>query len=500
MLGERLAPGSIYRMLAEHGHHLFGDDYFADLFTDSRRGRPTIPARTVATVMVLQSFEGLSDQEAVDRLSFDLRWQAAAGLPAASTSFHPTVLTGMRNRLRASDRERRLFEDSVAIAKATGVVGRRVRVLDSTPLFDSVATQDTVTQLRAAIRGVLREAPKEVAFKVRSALQRDDDYASAGKPPCDWDDPAAREALVDALVKDANAVLGALEEVDLPPDARQAAELLAVVAGQDVCQREDGTFAIARGVARDRVISTVDPQARHGHKSRARTFDGYKAHIALDPDSEIITAVTATPANTADREVIDSLIEDEHGEQEQPVIVGDSAYADGATLARIAAAGREILSKVPPVRNPNGFSKDSFAIDLDAQTVTCPAGNATSILTTRSGARASFAPWCGSCPLRPACTKSRRGRVVTIHANEDVLQAAKLRQKQAAWQQTYRQTRPTVERKFAHFTRRLWGGRKARCRGLRRIATDVDTRAGVLNLARMAVLGLRWEPNGWATG
>lgn len=481
---------------------MFGDDYFADCFTDSRRGRPTIPARTIATVMLLQSFEGLSDAEATDRLAFDLRWQAAAGLTAACGSFHPTVLVGMRNRLRRSVRPRRLFEDTVSIAKRAGVVSRKVRVLDSTPLLDAVATQDTVTQLRASIRSLLRIAPAALAQSIREALRRDDDYASPGKPPCDWDDPAAREALVDSLVRDALAALGAIEGAALAPDAAQAAESLAVVAGQDVEQRKDGRFAILRGVARDGVISTVDPQARHGHKSRNRRFDGYKTHIAIDPDSEIITATATTPANTQDRDVIAELIAEEltNDQTDQPLIVGDSAYADGATLTRMEESNREIMTKVPVVRNAKGFSKDLFVIDTEAGTVRCPAGRVAPIIPTRGGGRASFVPHCSSCPLRADCTTSRRGRVVSIHLHEEALQAAKGRQRDPAWQQTYRATRPVVERKISHFARRPWGGRKARCRGLKRIATDVDTRAGVLNLARLAVLRLRWSPLGWTAG
>jgi hypothetical protein len=145
LLGEELTPGGVYRLLAEHGDQLFGDDYFADLFTCSRLGRPTVAARVVATVLLLQAFEGLSDREACDRLAFDLRWKAAAGLAVGSGSFHPTVLVGMRNRLRGSDRPRRLLEDVNATARAAGLLTGRRRVLDSTPLLDAVATQDTVT-------------------------------------------------------------------------------------------------------------------------------------------------------------------------------------------------------------------------------------------------------------------------------------------------------------------------------------------------------------------
>jgi len=299
LLGEQLAVGGVYRLLAEHGDALFGDGYFADLFKRSPLGRPTVPARMVATVMLLQAQEGLSDREACDRLAFDLRWKAAAGLAVSDSSFHPTVLVGMRNRLRASERPRRLFEDVNATARQAGLLRGRRRVLDSTPLYDSVATQDTVIQLRAAIRKLLAAADRDapaLAVSVRAGLARDDDYASLGKPPCDWDDPAAREVLVDALVRDAHAALAVLHGHELTGPLAEAAELLALVAGQDVEAGEDGVFRIARRVARDRVISTVDTEARHGHKSRARRFDGYKTHLGVDPDDELITNVAVTPA------------------------------------------------------------------------------------------------------------------------------------------------------------------------------------------------------------
>ena len=102
LLGDRLREGSLYRLLADHGQTMFPDGYFADLYTGSVKGRPTVAARVVATVMLLQAFEGLSDREACDRLEVDLRWQAAAGVDAGYRAFHPTVLVGMRNKLRPS--------------------------------------------------------------------------------------------------------------------------------------------------------------------------------------------------------------------------------------------------------------------------------------------------------------------------------------------------------------------------------------------------------------
>lgn len=236
--------------------------------------------------------------------------------------------------------------------------------------------------------------------------------------------------------------------------------------------------------------------------------------MAIDPVDEIITEVVATPANIPDREVVDELIRDltdeiaaagtdsadpAQGQPARPTVVGDCAYADAATRTRLKAAGVEVVAKVPPARNSRGgFTKDQFSIDVDAGTVTCPAEHTVAIRPARrGGGRAVFASYCTGCPLRAECTTARAGRVVTIHPHEAVLQQAKAEQRGSDWQARYRAARPVVERKIAHFTRRLWGGRKARCRGTDRVNTDVQTRAGVLNLARLAALGLTRAPQGW---
>ena len=330
-------------------------------------------------------------------------------------------------------------------------------------------------------------------------LRRDDDYAGPGKPPCDWDDPAAREALVDELVRDALAALGALDGQPLPPGALGAADVLALVAGQDVDEGDDGTFRIARKVARDRVISTVDTQARHGRKSRNRRFDGYKAHLSVDPDSELIDEVAGTAANAPDRDAASELLADHAGRDDKPEVLGDSAYGDAATRDGLESQGFTVTARCPPARNANGrFPKDRFAVNLDHATVTCPAGQTAVIVpSARGGGRASFRPWCATCPLRAACTASRRGRTIAIHPHEAVLQRARAAQRDPAWQQHYRADRPVVERKISHFTHRGWGGRRARTRGLARITTDLVTRAGALNWARLAVLGLRYNQTGW---
>ncbi|HTW97897.1 MAG TPA: IS1182 family transposase [Acidimicrobiales bacterium] len=501
LLGDRLS--GLYRFLADHGSVLFPDQYFADCYSCSVLGRPTVPARVMATTMLLQSHEGLSDREACDRLGCDLRWQAAAGVECGYVAFDPTSLVGMRNRLRASGRPRRLFEDTKAMAREAGVLADRARVVDSTPLYDAVATQDTVTQLRSAIRKLLRLlGPAELASRVRQALIRDDDYESPGKPPCDWEDPAARDELVDGLVSDVNAALGVLQGEELTGALRDAAELLAILAGQDVEQAEDGRFRIAERVAKDRVISTVDTEARHGHKSHNRQFDGFKSHLLVDPDSELIDEVAVTPANVSDREAIDDLLASFDDEPEKPIVFGDSAYADGDTLHRLEDKGYAVMARVPPATQRDGrYSKDDFRIDLQAGEVTCPAGATVAIRFCNEGSGiAGFGDLCASCPLQSRCTTAKTGRTITIHRHEQILRQHKADQQNEEWKQQYSGTRPKVERKIAHFVHKPWGGRRARTRGAARVLTDVVTRAAVANFARLGVLGVRWDGAVWARG
>ncbi len=515
---ERVAPGSIYGILHRECFRLFPDEMFADLFDEV--GRRSVPPMIVAVVMVLQRIEGCSDREAADRFTFDARWKyAAGGLDFDYPGFVHTVLVDMRARLARSAKPDRIFEVTLAGARAAGLVGRR-RVLDSTPLYDAVATMDTVTLVRSAIRGVLKAAGSDLGGELRAVLRRDDDYAAGGKPACDYDDPAAREELVDALARDAHALLTALDGHELGPVLAQAAALLASVTGQDLEQDAAGVFRIARRVAPDRVISTVDPQARHGHKTSARGFDGYKGHIATDPDSEIITASAATPGNSGDAEVAEGLLADLlPGDQDsvpgqdsgqagapaagegQPAVYGDAAYGSGELIGRLDGAGvYNGIKCQPPPAVKGCFPKDRFTIDLDGKTVTCPAGVTVPIrpATGRHAGTARFAAACRTCPLAAQCTSAKEGRTITIGPHEARLAAARTRQQDPAWKADYRATRPKVERKIGHLMRRRHGGRRARVRGLRKVAADFALLAAAANLARLAVLGVAYRNGTWA--
>jgi hypothetical protein len=524
----RVAPDSIYGILHRECFGLFPDEMFADLF--DQVGRRSVPPMIVAVVMVLQRIEGLSDREAVDRFAFDARWKyAAGGLDFDYPGFAHTVLVDMRARLARSGRPARIFEVTLGAARAAGLAGRR-RVLDSTPLYDAVATMDTVTLVRSAIRGLLKAAGSELAGELRGVLARDDDYAAAGKPACEWDDAAAREELVDALARDAGALLRVLDGREPGPAVTEAAALLAAVTGQDLEEGPGGVFRIARRVAPDRVISTVDPQARHGHKTSARGFDGYKGHIAVDPDAEIITATAVTPGNSGDAEAAAGLLADllpggqdataggtagdaggpgagpgtaggDDQDGGRPAVYGDAAYGSGELISQLDDAGIGNGIKCQPPASVTGhFPKDRFDVDLETGTVTCPAGVTAPIRPSghkRHAATAQFGTACRACPLAARCTKSRAGRTITIGPHEAALAAARLRQKDPAWKADYTATRPKVERKIGHLMRRRHGGRRARVRGQARIAADFALLAAAVNLARLARLGLARHSGTW---
>jgi hypothetical protein len=486
---ERLSESSLYRLLAERGAALFPDEMFEDLFDDV--GRRSVAPRIVATVMVLQRFEGLSDREAVDRFAFDLRWKYAATVTMDTSSFVHTVLVDMRARLRNSETPNRIFEKTLELARSMGLVGRK-RVMDSTALYDAVATQDTVTMIRAAIRALLKVAHPTLAAEIRSVLCRDDDYATPGKPACEWDDVTAREALIDALATDGYAAILLLDKRAMEEPVRQAVQLLATVLGQDLETLADDRFAIARRVTPDRVISVVDPEARHGHKTAARGFDGYKGHLAIDPDSEIIVATEVTAGNAGDATAVAALLHDvlepSSSNAFEVQAFGDASYGTADVVERLEAAGIVPNVKVqPPSAREGMFSQDDFAIDLDKNTVTCPAGALVELRRKSDGeGHADFGRRCADCALRPLCTQSQHGRTVRVHPKHKTLARMRSHQRDPAWRDRYRSTRPKVERKIAHAMRRKHGGRRARVRGTLRVRHDFALLAAALNLGRIA--------------
>jgi transposase len=520
--GHLLPSGSVFAFLAQHRLALFPAEMFTDLFP-SGRGRPSVAPDVVASVLVLQALHGLSDRQAADAVTFDLRWKAACGLAVTDTSFHATTLTYWRRRLAASKSPDRIFDAVRSVIKQTGVIkGKTRRVLDSTVLDDAVATQDTVTQLVAAIRRVLRLVPG--ARAVLEGRETACDYTQPGKPDIAWDDKAAKAALVNALVVDALTLLNALTSTDKDTDAdegvdgdsddgagdgpvrsdeaEQALALLALLAGQDVEWIDDGAgggvWRIARKVAYDRVISTVDTETRHAHKSRSRKQDGFKAHIAAEPDTGLITNAALTKATgegTGDAAAGAVVLAGDDSFTEPGQVLADSAYGPGELLNDLHQAGHDpVIKPWPCTPNiPGGFTIDDFTVDHQASTVTCPAGN-TAFFTGKTRT-AKFGTACAACPFRDRCTTAVAGRSVTVNAHDELLRAHRARwATDPQMRADYKKHRPMVERSIAWLTR---GARRLRYRGVVKNDAWLKLRASGLNLRQLCTTGLSRTSGGW---
>jgi len=545
VVGHLVDPGSVFAFLADHRGELFPDELFADLFP-SGRGRSSIPAPVMATVMTLQTLHDLSDRECAEAARCDLRWKVACGLALDDAGFDPSTLVYWRRRLARSDRPHRIGDAVRAVIAETGILrGRHRRAVDSTILADAVATQDTITQLIAAVRRVARVVPG--ADDVVTAVCTGHDYATPGKPRIDWDDPDAKDALVSGLVNDATALMNALADKEMTPETSEAVALLALVAGQDVEPADgsdgtDGRWKIARRVAEDRVISTVDPEARHTRKSPEARRDGYRAHLVAEPGTGLITdeevtkaagpdnsdaAIAATfltndidtePTDTdhtdddtgesADTQPVDTQPDAEKSDQatdgeagvREPVRswFGDSAYGTGDLRAAIEAAGHRALIKPKPLQTAvtGGFSVDDFTVDEQAGTVTCP-NRVTRPIS--AGRVATFGALCRSCPLAERCTTSKSGRKIVLHEYDDQLRAAR-----RAWaadpdlRAEYAKHRPNVERAVAQVATR--GGRrlKLRYRGTTKNNAWLKRRTAALNLRNLIGRGLDRLDGTWA--
>ncbi len=251
LLAGHLVPGnSMFAFLAAHRAEVFPDADYKDLFAPPGVGRPSLPATQMAAVLTLQALHDYSDREAAEAVRFDVRWKVAIGASLDDAGFDPSSLVYWRHRIAKSKRPHRINEAVRKIVEQTGVLkGRRRRAVDSTILADGVSTQDTVTQLVAAVRRVGRQVPG--AAEQIAEVCTGHDYSKPGKPKIDWDDPAAKDALISALVNDASAVVEAFKDAKLEEPAASALALLALVAGQDVepAEGSDGTDGRWRIVA-----------------------------------------------------------------------------------------------------------------------------------------------------------------------------------------------------------------------------------------------------------
>jgi hypothetical protein len=532
MIAGHLVPaGSVFAFLAVHRRELFPDSFTADLFR-SRTGRPSLPADLVGAVLVLKELYDLSDAQTAEALAFDIRWKVACGRSLDQVSFDPSTLVYWRKRIAASDRPDRVFDAVAEVIAQTGIVrGRRKRCVDSTVFDDAVATQDTVTQLMAAMRKVARVVPGagEVIGRVCTL-----DYSRPGKPAIDWDDAAAQDALVSGLVNDAVAVLAELTGPDAPERDAAAADalgLLALVAGQDVEPAEDsdgtdGRWRIARTVAPDRVISTVDRQARHTRKSKSKRRDGFRGHLAAEPETGLITdcemTMAAGPGSTdaetgvtmagRDRFCGAGPREPHHGPDTQAStpqdagsaaaqpaagleVYGDSSYGSGEARAAYRDAGHDTVIKPGPLRPavPGGFTIDDFTVDEQAGMVICPAGLSRPITKTRT---VTFGAACAGCPLRPRCTTAKDGRSMTIHPHENLLRAARAQARTPEFKQAY-PTRSVIERIIAWTATQNGHRIRLRYLGAAKNNAWLHTRCAAINLRTLLRHGLTRRDGAW---
>jgi len=477
LCGHLVPAGSVHAFLALHRRRLFPDELFADLFP-SGRGRPSVPADVVATVMVLEALEGRSDREAIEELRVNIAWKVATGRPLTDEGFHPTVLTLWRNKLRASDAPERIFDAVRAVITETGVLrGKTRRVLDSTVLDDAVATQDTVTQLIAAIRRVRRLVPVAAALELSGH-----DYSDPGKPRIAWDDDEARQQLITVLVTDALTVLDAVDVSTLEGGAADAVGLLALVAGQDVEPGdEDGTWRIAPGTAPDRVISTVDPDSRHVHKTVRSYRDGYKAHVVVEPVTGLICRQQLTAGNTPDGAVGVELMANEPPRRQ---VLADSAYGSGETREALRRRQHRLVIKPWPTADTGRFPRDDFRVDHNTRTATCPAGHTVALT---AGNNAIFEKHCTGCELRSRCTTARDGRTLRLTAHDAELAEARRAWRDGDFAGHDRRWRPMVERTLAWLVR---PGRRVAYRGNGHNRIWLAHRAAAINLQRLITLGL----------
>jgi transposase len=554
---DAVAPGlvaqdTVFALLANYREELFGEDMWADLFAAG--GRPSVPGPMMGAAMVLQALDGASDRVAAEKLTFDLRWKHAVGLGVDEEPFHFSTFCYWRSRIAASDRPDRLMGAVAQVIAESGVLqGLGKRVVDSTVLLDAVARQSTIQMLIWSISRVRVVIGELVGFI--DARPGRTWYADRLRPDIDWTDQQAKDDLVSLLVNDAYAIIAKAAVVieDLParlgdqrPDGMSDQEfaqvlgqvkeryldvvgMLALIAGQDVEPAEgsdgtDGRWRIASKVAPNRVISLVDPDARHARKSRAAKADGYKGHVVAEPTTGLITAATCTKAAgqeasdaTAGQGMLASELPGDTVPEPEPVaeacgavtpkgsdgvqgVYGDSAYDSTVMLAYLADAGVEAVIKARPLHTavPGGYSIDDFTPRITptdhgpvVTAITCP-GGFTQDASPKG--RVNFRPRCQECIVKDRCTTATHGRVITL--GSDALMRREHRAKAAtpAFAADYRQTRPMAERAIAWMTRHL---RRLPYRGVTKNNAAWQTRAAAINLRRLTTMGLTRSAGTW---
>jgi hypothetical protein len=489
--GQVVAADSFYGLLAAHGHRIVRDADFAACYSE-RRGRPSIPPSHLAKVLLLAYREGASDEQAMERLRYDLRWKVAVGLPLDHPGYHPTSLVKFRARLLLHGLERLALTRSIELATELGLMeGSAEQIVDSTPMLGAAATQDTVRLVRSGVArliGAVAAADAAAAAVLRAGLEFD--YARPRqKPECDWRRKAAREQMLGRVAQDARRALAAVAatpELAATPIVAEARGLLEELIGQDFEIDDDDVPRLRRGVAPGRILSVVDREMRHGRKSASRRFDGYKIHAAATADGRLISAVALSPGGDRDGAHAGALIDSQPEGARPARLLGDTAYGDQLSRAALAERQVEVLAPVPENRpRPGRLGKREFRIDLAAGTVGCPGGRIRPI-TRRpraSGARiATFGSGgCAGCGLADACLDGDGARTIVIEPREDLLLAGIAAMADTGARESYRRRRPRIERLLSLLAHR-YHARKSRYFGQRKSLLQAAWSAVLVNL------------------
>ena len=529
---------TFYGLLASLRGRLFSDDDFAEIYCPDN-GRDSVPPSLLATALLLQTYDQVSDAEAKARADFDIRWKVALGIEIEDRPFAKSTLQLFRAQLILHEKVREVFEGSLRLARQSGYLKKRgMRVaLDTTYILGRGAVKDTYNLLADGIVKLLRvlAAVAKIAVGEWAEGQGYERYFGSsikGEAVIDWSDRKARAGLLAELVADADRLLELARQawVELPEDSAQrqsivaGAELLGQLLLQDVERKSgdgdadadaaDDGVSVRDGVSKDRMLSVHDPELRHGHKSSRRRFDGHKAAIVVDTDSQLITAVDVLPGNAMDNLGALELVERSEASTGAPVdeAMGDAAYGDGGTRQTFADAERRLVARVPGRPNRSHFPKHDFHLDLAAGSCTCPAGQVTRTIVP-AGKRTDGAgrvyrlqafqfdgAVCGVCPLRSQCiaAQGRKGRRVLIHPQEGMLQQARALQQSADYDE-YRARRVVVEHRLARLVQ--LGIRQSRYFGRVKTKFQLYLAATVANLTLvLGKIGLSGSTDGGAAG
>ena len=512
-LRDHVGKDSFYRLVSERGPEWFRDEDFAGLYREEF-GRPSVPPSQLCMALLLQSHDGVSDEEAIARSAYDLRWKVALGLELEEKLCAKSTLQLFRAKLVLNEAFEAVFERSVAACRQAGLLGRRKLsvAIDTTPVLGRGAVKDTYNLVSDAIVKVVEQACRLKDWEQSTVVEAEGlgrHFCSSfkGSVDVDWSDRAARRAVVGQLVSDAQVALvlatralrGFSKRAERTQDLREAQRLLSDLLAQDI--DEDPTDGngpeIRRGTARDRVISTTDREMRHGHKSHSKGFDGYKASVVAETRSGVILATDIRAGNVGDGHGAPELVEKaaERAGKELGQVLGDTAYGGMETRTAFESLGAEVIAKVPPGTRRGMFGQEEFRIDKERGVVRCPAGKRS---TRRDRITGEDPGWryvfsrrdCGVCALRDRCTKSKKAaRVVQVTAKTEQLRPLRRRQRTKGFRQRYR-NRVVAEHRIARLVQ--LGVRQARYFGSEKVGFQVAMAATVANLGLLLSLRSIW--------